>query len=190
MTEKKSSMGGMVFKGIGLFVVIVAGIYVGFWISVKSGLTDSLSGRSALPQQLNQTNVKAGDQFPTISALDVSGEEVSLEPVIDGQKTILAFLSGTCEPCLMLAGDLPGFQAVRSGEYRVVILSESPEVYRESGEFDVYGSRFEVIDSLNVRAFPTVFVIDESGVVEHVSAGYSQGAGERVIMGRIQEEGA
>ena len=190
MADDRSSMGSTLLKGLGLFIVIVAGIYAGFWISVKSGLTESLSGGPGNARAVNQTNVKTGDVFPSVAAAGIGGTEIPLGPVLESQKTILAFLSGTCEPCLMFAEAVPEWEVVESGEYQVVILTDSPDVFAGEPSFKVYQSSFPMLDSLNVRAFPTIFVIDESGEVQFVSSGYSKQAGESGILGRVKEDDA
>jgi len=176
MVKRTDSFGRLATKGLVLFVIITAGIFAGFWISVKSGLTETLAGGGEDYQSnVPETNVHEGDLFPEFSAADDSGSMVSVAAHLKGKTTIVGFVSDGCEPCLRFAGAVSQWEAVKSGAVEVVLLTESPDMFREQSKFTVFESHFKIHEALAINVFPTIFVVDPDGVVQQVAVGFGRG---------------
>jgi len=171
MSERKTSYKQTIINALVFFVVIAGGIFAGFWISVKTGLTDGLAPGQEYAGE-NKTNIKEGKLFPAIAGEDVNYNEVAVQPLLTGKKTIVAFVSGTCEPCRKLSEELMTWPEVGSGEYQVILLTHDPDMFRGNPHFTVLKDNSELLDSLNIRMFPTICAVDPGGKVKMVASGF------------------
>ncbi len=145
---------------------------------MNTGLTEKLSGggdahrmSEGLP---NRSNIEIGDQFAPMQVVTIDGDTTTIPHGDATGNRVYAFLSGTCEPCLMIAKDMVTWESVNSGELEVVVLSESPDVYDDHAQFAVYDAPFMTLENLGIRAFPTVVLVDGAGTVKAVMSGYSK----------------
>ena len=169
------SLGSTVLKGVVLFVIVAAGVFAGFWISVKSGLTDTLAGAGHGEGGLsNRSALVEEEPFPAITGLNAGGEEVDVASLLSGRRSVVGFVSGTCEPCLRFADAVAQWEPVRAGDMQVILFTESPEVFRGNDLFTVLEPLGSPMDEHDIFVFPTIIVVDPAGDMKAVSSGFSR----------------
>lgn len=180
MANQSGSFGSFLLKALVLLVVIAVGVFAGFWISAKTGLTNAFSSHEPPMQTMNRSNVKVGDMFPPVT-VKVNGEETDIRTLLGGKRSMVAFVSGTCEPCQMLVGDLPSWEMVTSGDLQVLLLTRTPEAYGENPAFAVCELPTEVLQQLEVNVFPTFYLVNEAGEVRVATSGYGEAMTEEML---------
>ncbi len=165
-----------------LFVIVVSGVWTGFFVSVKSGLTErlssSLNASSTLP---NSTTIRTGQIFPpNIPGVNMSEFE-GLDSLLSKKKTIVAFVSTGCNTCEMFLNFLSNSEAVRSGEYNVQLYSADPEQFTSKFPFPCMHLRGETEVALALRVFPTIVGVDKNGRVRFVSVGFRRELDEQFL---------
>jgi thiol-disulfide isomerase/thioredoxin len=128
-----------------------------------------------------------GSPAPEITAADVTGEGPSNLKDASGRVVIVDFWATFCEPCKK---SFPKYQELMDqfgGDLVVIAVSvDDPEDVKDDQikEFvKATGVKFKVVwdkDKSAVKKYsppkmPTSFIIDKSGVVKHMHAGYESG---------------
>jgi len=128
-----------------------------------------------------------GSPAPEITATDVTGEGPSTLKDASGRVVIVDFWATFCEPCKK---SFPKYQELMDqfgGDLVVIAVAvDDPEDVKEDQikEFvKATGVKFKVVwdkDKAAVKQYnppkmPSSFVIDKSGVVKHMHAGYESG---------------
>ncbi|MCK6586695.1 MAG: TlpA family protein disulfide reductase [Polyangiaceae bacterium] len=128
-----------------------------------------------------------GQPAPEITATDVTGEGPATLKDAAGRVVILDFWATFCEPCKK---SFPKYQELMDqfgGDLVVIAVSvDDPEDVKEDQikEFvSATGVKFKVVwdkDKNAVKTYsppkmPTSYIIDKSGVVKHIHAGYESG---------------
>ncbi len=120
-----------------------------------------------------------GEMAPNFTLMTPGGDEVELNE-FQGRPVVLNFWTSWCGPCRM---EMPDFQEVHQtySEAGLVILGVNVE--ETSGTVTNYAdelgltftllldSKGSVSESYQIRAFPTTFFLDTSGVIRHVQVG-------------------
>ncbi len=114
--------------------------------------------------------LKAGDRAPSFYLPDATTDETVSNPWQDGP-VVLAFFKVTCPVCQMVA---PMVQALADAGVRVVAIGEDPSP-KLRAYADRYGQKvptvsepppYRVSTAYGVSAVPTVFLVDEEGVIK------------------------
>jgi thiol-disulfide isomerase/thioredoxin len=128
-----------------------------------------------------------GSPAPEITAADVTGEGPSSIKDASGRVVILDFWATFCEPCKK---SFPKYQELMDqfgGDLVVIAVSvDDPEDVQEDKIKEFVGAtgvKFKVVwdkDKSAVKKYsppkmPTSYIIDKSGVVKHIHAGYESG---------------
>ena len=184
MAGKSESIGSFLLKALILLVVIAAGVFAGFWISSKTGLTGVFGGNAAPQEMINRSNVRVGDIFPPVTVRR-DGAETDIRTLLLGKRSLVAFVSGACEPCRLLVEEAARWPSVIEGNLQVLLLTRTPEAHRGSPLLQVYEIPTEVLPQLEIGVFPTLYVINEAGEVRVALSGYSEAMTEEVLTGRL-----
>jgi thiol-disulfide isomerase/thioredoxin len=133
-----------------------------------------------------------GSPAPEITASDVTGEGPGSIKDASGRVVILDFWATFCEPCKK---SFPKYQELMDqfgGDLVVIAVSvDDPEDVKEEQIKEFVGAtgvKFKVVwdkDKSAVKRYsppkmPTSYIIDKSGVVKHVHAGYESGEEARI----------
>ncbi len=133
-----------------------------------------------------------GSAAPELAAEVVSGEGPSTLKDASGKVVIVDFWATYCHPCRK---SFPKYQELVErfgGDLAVLAVAlDAPEdVSKEQlVEFaDEAGVKFKIlwdkdqsaVKNYNPRRMPTAFIVDRSGVVRHVHAGYEDGEEEKI----------
>ncbi|WP_437580290.1 TlpA family protein disulfide reductase [Sorangium sp. So ce887] len=133
-----------------------------------------------------------GSAAPELAAEVVSGEGPSTLKDASGKVVIVDFWATYCHPCRK---SFPKYQELVDrfgGDLAVLAVAlDAPEdVSKEQlVEFaDEAGVKFKIlwdkdqsaVKNYNPRRMPTAFIVDRSGVVRHVHAGYEDGEEEKI----------
>jgi peroxiredoxin len=133
-----------------------------------------------------------GSPAPEITAADVTGEGPATLKDASGRVVILDFWATFCEPCKK---SFPKYQALMDefgGDLVVIAVSvDDPEDVKDEQlkEFaKTTGVKFKIVwdkDKTAVKKYsppkmPTSYVIDKTGVVKHIHAGYESGEEARI----------
>lgn len=153
-----------------LFVVITAGVAVGFLIANHLSKRD-VAGRFDIQASdvLNQTSLVVGDSLPDIKVRDEGDSTLTLKSLVRGRKAILGFVSEGCDLCQELVEFLDEHSTDRC---RVVILAVGTEVY-QAGSFDIFRVDRPDTDRLKINIFPAVIGLNPDGKIAFVSSGFS-----------------
>lgn len=159
---------------IAALVLILGGLAVIVWMSVQTAVptpTTNSYGAPALAQQGGTVT-----DF-TIGSLD--NGQISLADY-EGEVIIMNFWATWCPPCRAEMPGINNFYEAHKDEGLVVLAineEESEEQVRpfiELNEFsfpvllDIEG---RVAQQYSTRSFPTTFIIDRNGVIQHVQTG-------------------
>ena len=171
---KSAAFKDLFLKYFILFTVIVAGIFAGFFISVKSGLTERYSNRVPSPSQLNNTTtLEVGEQFPSLEVYDLQDNPVDFSQLLEGRYSIVAFVSNGCTPCTRLITFLDTLSAVKAGDFQIVLLARDAEPFRKTTPFQTLELKTETYEQLNVDIFPTILGVGADGRIRFVSSGFT-----------------
>lgn len=155
-----------------------AGCGGGSTASAGAGTPDSSGGSSG---------GMVGQAAPEITATEVTGEGPATLKDASGRVVIVDFWATFCEPCKK---SFPKYQELMDqfgGDLVVIAVSvDDPEDVKEDQikEFaSATGVKFKIVwdkDKNAVKTYappkmPTSYVIDKSGVVKHIHAGYESG---------------
>jgi peroxiredoxin len=130
--------------------------------------------------------VGAGDPAPDFALTTVDGEAVSLSG-LKGKKTVLAFWAPWCSVCQVESASLSKLQEGAGEDYQVVSVvlgyegSEDVRAFmnRHGVDYPVLMGDRGIADDYAVSKFPTLYVLDEDGRVEHSTVGYTSTLGMR-----------
>lgn len=179
---KSAAFKDLFLKYFILFIVIVAGIFAGFFISVKSGLTEQYSNRVPSPSQLNNTTtLKVGEQFPSLEVYDLQDNPIDFSQLLEGHKTIVGILSAGCSPCEAFVQYFEESDLISSKEYRVLLLSFDRDYFAENFSFQAFKLLPEIEDDLSINVYPTIVGVGEDLTIRFVSSGFSGVINEKFI---------
>lgn len=117
-----------------------------------------------------------GTMAPDFSVTTVDGVQLKLSD-LKGKRVVLARWATWCQPCLM---EIPHLERLSEQSQDVVVLGVSDEneelvkAFVESRDISYYiAASNDLPDPFgNVSAFPTTFIIDREGRIEHAIVGY------------------
>lgn len=111
----------------------------------------------------------------------MQGDLVQLES-LQGRRVMLYFFAPWCTVCSLNIGNLNWLRELRSETslaiYAVALDYQNPEeVLKYAAKHDlqvpVLFGRVETLTDYRIQAFPTLYVIDENGLVDETSVGYT-----------------
>jgi peroxiredoxin len=138
--------------------------------------------------------VEVGQTAPDFKLQDLNGKEVSLEQY-RGKIVILDFWQTTCPPCRISMPVLDKLEDDYSGKLSVlaVNLGDQKEIVREYILEQNLHSRV-LLDSdhavgerFGTVYIPTQYLIDQSGVVRYVSAGFNPATSPKTLRDEINK---
>lgn len=156
--------------------------------------TVGCGGGGTTARSADGTNPLVGTKAPEFDLpAQVGGRRASLESV-GGKVGIIDFWATWCEPCKM---SFPKYQALLAkydGQIAVVGISEDdepdgiPSFAKDTGaEFVLAWDRDKrVAEQYKPDAMPTGYVVDQSGIIRYVHAGYHEGE-EAVIEKQVKK---
>jgi len=178
MPDTSINYKSFIIKAVIICVTIALGVYFGMFIAVKTGLTGSGGQPAVTPDTMrNTTNLEIGDLLPDIAVIDLDSNPVELTALLQGQKTILAFVADGCNPCHDLLADLLTDEAVKSGKRQVLLLSDNAAAYSKTGGFPIYQFSREMLAAFEIQSMPTIIGIDGAkgqNIIKFVTTGYGQ----------------
>lgn len=149
-------------------------------------------GEGAASPESGAAGGLVGSPAPEIGATPVTGEGPTSVKDASGRVTIVDFWATFCEPCKK---SFPKYQELMDqfgGDLVVIAVSvDDPEDVKEEQlkEFaTTTGAKFAIVwdkDKTAVKKYapakmPTSYIIDKSGVVRHIHAGYESGEEARI----------
>ncbi|MDF1545962.1 MAG: hypothetical protein P1R58_12790 [bacterium] len=177
MHEKRSAIHRAILKYFIHFLVIVAGIWVGFRLSVESGMADrwhdkDISNPIDLP---NNSDLAIGDQFPPTALFDLQTDLQSLTTLLSGKKSVVATVSSGCETCIHLV-DFLRRNAMFHTDVQVILLTDSTDYsyFADNSPFQVLKFNPACASALALRVYPTLIGVDEKRNIRFVSSGFRQ----------------
>lgn len=167
-----------------IWVTIAAGVYLGMFISVRSGLTGS--GNQTIPQDKmhNSTNLEIGDQFPDLQIADNDGNAINIGTLLNGQKAIIAFVAEGCKPCHDLMEYFRTSEIIAENQYRVIILSQEPAAFIPLTDLPVYSITSDMMDALHIQGMPTMIGVDGTkghNIVKFATGGFGYDFTESIL---------
>ncbi len=131
----------------------------------------------------------SGAPAPAFSLTTTTGQRITTND-LKGQKTLLAFWAPWCGVCGAESDNLSRIQSWLGGRVRVVSV-----VLDQRGEGDVQAFMTEqevdypvlignpaIAAAYQVKSYPTIYVLDAEGRIEHAVVGYTTTAG---LLGRV-----
>lgn len=128
--------------------------------------------------------VETGNAAPSFELFDLDGERQSLESYA-GKKTMIVFWAPWCGVCGAESDNVSRVQSLLGDRVNVtsVVLDykgrEDIEAFIDEQDADypvLLGDR-QVAADYNVSVYPTLYILDEEGRVEHALAGYTSTLG-------------
>ncbi len=170
----RSAIGRHIVFGLTVFVVGLAGVFVGTRLrAVRS----SAIGPQAVGAAPAPAVFEVGDRLPDVLVSDADGESSSVRDRLAGHSGTVVFLDPECGPCTELGA---AWQAlIDGGEVSAGTLLgvtyAGPETAREHR--DENGFTFEVVSDVarrflseyDVRRFPYQLKVDEAGTITATS---------------------
>ena len=134
------------------------------------------------------------DTFPRVELLDIDGNNVELDSLIEGHQTLVFFLAPTCDMCT----DLVDAYKRESGGFPVdlkafAVCPDLPgEARTYAGEHDIpfplYCDTAQSFQSKHgVVAFPTLMALDKHGVIRYVNFGMMEGYDFEDILDKLKQ---
>ena len=171
--SSRKSIGKRVFDLAVLFIVVVAGVFAGLFVANKTGLAGMFGRSPADPSHVqNETDFKVGEQFPPMIVTDKEGRHESLATVLNGQAAVIGFVSNGCEACLNFVDAMADDPQIESAEFQILLLSDAPEFFQQKYAFAAFEVNSEILDQHKVHGFPTIVLVDRSGVIKLVFPGF------------------
>lgn len=173
--RSNTGFGLFLLKALVLFVVIAGGVALGYVVAARFGVSDRAQNFDIEdPDMFNKTLLRTGEKLPSLEAWIEGDSSLVLPLVQHDRKTILAFVSGGCEPCEYVVTLLDSVDAARSSSLHIILLAEEPEDFYYDTAFDLFRVDPERVSEFGIQAFPTVIGVDEDGTISFVSSGFSR----------------
>ena len=133
-----------------------------------------------------------GKPAPDLTAEAVTGEGPKTIQEASGKVTIVDFWATFCGPCKK---SFPKYQALvdeSAGELTVIAVSVDEPDNADKAKIEAFvketGVKFAVVwdkdqsivKKYGVEKMPTSFIVDKTGVIRHVHAGYAEGEEEKI----------
>jgi thiol-disulfide isomerase/thioredoxin len=124
--------------------------------------------------------VTVGSKAPQIAAKDLDGKPMELSQ-FRGKVIMLSFWAGWCGPCVkLMPHERKLYDRYKGKPFVLVGVNEDRDIadgrrFQEKGEVlwrsFADGPTGDIAHAYGVEYFPTVFLIDDKGVVQHVAVG-------------------
>ncbi|MEW5922972.1 MAG: redoxin domain-containing protein [Candidatus Zixiibacteriota bacterium] len=173
-----------IIKAVIICVTIAAGVYLGMFIAVRTGLTGGGNQQMPPDQMRNTTNLEIGDQFPDLQIADADGNQISINTLLDGRKTIVAFVAEGCKPCHDLMEYFKTSEVIREKQLGVLILTQDPTAFAPLTDFPVYGVTAELMNALSIQGMPTLIGVESKkglNIVKFATGGFGYDFTEGIL---------
>jgi cytochrome c biogenesis protein CcmG/thiol:disulfide interchange protein DsbE len=167
--RKKKRQTNRWMLALSLFLM-VGGLGAILWLSLDTN-TDQPAPR---PAEMKEGSFAADFTLPTLG-----GGETSLSDY-EGQVVVINFWATWCPPCKAEMPGINAFYEEHADDGLVVLAINGQEAEPTVAEF-INGSNFtfpvlldeegEATRLFNARSFPTTFILDKSGRIQHVQIG-------------------
>ena len=181
--DKKDSLKNFIFKTLVLFVVITAGVVSGFFIAVKTGLTQT-GARYDSPEERNRTTIEVGTPAAELSEVYLSRKISSFTGPAHEQATLLAFVSGGCMPCQNFTRYIQKLKD-EGQVFNAVLFSNDPDFFRSLCDFDVLERFDPFLEEYDIHVYPTILGIDKEGKVSFVLSGFNESMDSDFILDNL-----
>ena len=180
---KNESLKTSIVKVLVLFVIITAGVVTGFFIAVKTGLTQS-GFRPEGPEDRNRTKIEVGTPVSEMSEIYLNKKVPSFINYAQNKATVIAFVSRGCQPCQAFAGYL---QNLKDGglEFNAILFSNDPEYFSALCDFDILDRYDPFLEKYDIHVYPTIFGIDKEGKVSFVLSGFNESMDSDFILSNL-----
>ena len=130
--------------------------------------------------------LSGGEPAPAFDLVTLGGEQMSLES-LGGKPTALVFWAPWCGVCKQEAGTISEVRDAAGDGANVVSMALSYEgrgdveafVEEHGVDYPVIMGRERTRAAYKIEAFPTIYVLDAQGRVQHTMVGYTPGFGLR-----------
>lgn len=124
--------------------------------------------------------VGAGQQAPPLTLVDLEGNEVDLE-AFRGRKVLLYFWAPWCGVCKVQTPTVDGLVGGDAEVLTVALSSDEETIRRYAREKGIRAPVLlgtdRVAELWSVNVYPTLYIIDEEGRIEHSLVGYTTSLG-------------
>jgi peroxiredoxin len=169
-TESNSSLKSILSGSI-VFVMAVAGVYVGMMLKERS------DAPPMEPYSEPTSKLAVGMPFPDVQVLDVSSRPVMTSDMLDAHGGVILFMELGCPPCVEMTEKW--VEAIKSGEakdvpvYGVAInLPMHIHSYRikRGISFPIFSDSAGVfINQYDVTSYPMEVVVGKSGIIRYTN---------------------
>jgi len=158
-----------------IFVVIIAiGTSLGLFLGNKLGFVGITEGKPLEPKDIiHDTNLIVGQKFPNTQVENLSRNRFNLDFLINGEKTLLCFVSNGCEPCLEFVDEMTENSAYTNSDYKPVLITMDLEFYDENYNFTAYRPMVDFLNAQSIHKYPTLIGIDQNRVIKFIIPGLS-----------------
>ncbi len=188
---------GRFSERLSLFIVIVAGIAGGILLAQQvSRWTTHASARTSRGQDKSTMHVNTakdlaigvGDLFP-LDSVEVQGKRVEFADILGDQRRVVVLISLGCERCDDLLDYLRlNLNPETSSNTSVLVgidrsQGDLTQGYRELLRFAQL-FRYDAIsfsENKFLNAYPTIYCLDESGVISAIEVGFKENLDSAVI---------
>ena len=166
---------------LALAAFAAATVWINYEVKVK------VQGGHGSGSVLQMGNVKINQPAPDFSALDLSGNSVSLASFRGHKVVLLDFWATWCGPCRMAMVSLQELQDKNKNQALEILSLNQGEpadnvrqfISRKKYGFHVLlDPQGDVSTKYGVRAIPALVLIDKNGVIQRLQVGYSPNESE------------
>ncbi|WP_087974288.1 redoxin domain-containing protein [Oceanobacillus rekensis] len=161
----------------GISIVIILGM-LGWAIFdfIGSSEDDSISGGENASDAADKTGLAIGDIAPDFELETSEGETVRLSDY-RGKRVLVNFWATWCPPCRAEIPDMQKLYDNKDVAILAVNMAETPDTVTEFvKEYEMtfpvpMDAESEVIDTYQVQAYPTSYMIDSNGRIQYMRLG-------------------
>lgn len=181
MAATRFSLYRSILTGVLATAAIAGGIVLGFIVAPKLGLTQAAPPITPSLLQ-NESALEISEFFPELAVVDRDSREFSLSAHLDGQKTVVAFVTATCYPCLLTVDLFLESDAVRKGDYQAVLITPEPALFTPQPGIRILAADSTALLQYGIEKYPTVVGVGSDRRIRFVSSGYTDILSDRFFL--------
>lgn len=161
----------------GLLVCLAAGLSCGK--KQNSPQTADSQKPAKLPEMLSADASQLSRPFPSVLLKDLNDKIVAGDRILEGKKTVVLFISPTCEPCSEEVEKWKPYLPNVKPPFQVIGISPDPvgelALYAKEHQinFPVYSDPSgKLVEHFSLSTYPTVVGVTADRIVKFIQPGY------------------